>query len=142
MTTSEKSIDPEQRFTGLPALTEKLDGDMFRLMRDVTYHMADGRIITVRVPFEFDWASIPWFLQAFYPPTGIEGNPYDTASIVHDWLIEHKAIAGEPITRSEADDVFLEIMLYTGVRKTLAYSFYWAVSANTFCKWINPWGGK
>lgn len=120
-------FDPEDRFTGLPVLTEKLDGDIFRLVRAVTYRTKDGRTITVRTPFKFDWASIPRFLQGLYPPAGTKGNPYGIAAIFHDWLCAHRKIGGRPITFSEANSVFKEIMLYLGCRPTLAWTMYLAV---------------
>lgn len=128
--------DPEKRFTGLPLCVKYINGIDWELEFDVSYRTKADEISTVREGFIFDFASVPRFLWWLYPPAGTEGNPYGIAALFHDWLLDHKQIGGRPITRSEADDIFLEIMLYLGVRKTLAYTMYYAVSTNTFFKRI------
>ena len=134
--------DPEWRFTGLPLRLDYIDGSTWELVRDVTYRTEARELCTVRMPFRFDFASVPRFLWWLYPPQGTKGNPYGIAALVHDWLLKHKKIGGRSMSRKEADAIFLEIMLYTGCRKTLAYTMYSAVSANTFFKKINPWSEK
>ena len=134
--------DPDYRFTGLPLRVEHVDGPMWELLRDVTYRTKVGELCTIKEGFHFDFASITRPLWWLYPPHGTKGNPYGIAALVHDWLLEHKKINGRSITRKEADEIFLEILLYTGCRKTLAYAMYAAVSGNTFLKKINPWGEK
>jgi len=134
--------DPDYRFSGLPLRVEHVDGPTWMLAREVTYRTKDGELSTIREGFHFDFASVPRALWWLYPPHGTKGNPYGIAALVHDWLLTHKKIGGRDITRAEADAIFLEVLLYTGCRKTLAYTMYAAVSANTFSKRINPWGEK
>ena len=128
---------PDFRFKGLPPLTEYIDGTNCRLVREVGYTTKAGPIITVRVPFVFDWASIPRMFQWLYPPCGIEGNPYGIAALVHDWLYVHRKIEGEPITRFRADQVFYEVMRYVGCRWTLARLMYRAVRVGGWMPWNN-----
>jgi len=121
--------DPEGRFKGLPLKVEYVDGAIWRLCSDVTYTLADGRPSTVRAGFEFDFASVPRPLWWLFPPHGVKGNPYGIAALWHDWLCAHRKIAGQPVGFSEANRVFLEIMLYTKVRRTIAYTMYAAVQS-------------
>ena len=130
--------DPDYRFTGLPLRVEHIDGPKWELVREVTYRTELGELSAIREGFEFDFASVPRALWWLYPPQGTKGNPYGIASLVHDWLLMHHKIGGRSITRKEADDIFLEIMLYTGCRKTLAYMMWAAVRANSMAhlgKW-------
>ena len=130
--------DPDYRFTGLPLCVEHIDGPKWELVREVTYRTEAGELSTVREGFHFDFASVPRALWWLYPPTGTKGNPYGIAALVHDWLLTHHKIGGRAITRKEADDIFLEIMLYTGCRKSLAYTMYSAVRAHGMMPW-NQW---
>lgn len=113
--------DLENRFTGLPPIVEYIDGVRWKLRGYVTYKSRADEISTVRNEFVFDWASIPRPLQWILPPAGDGANCYGIAALFHDWLYEHKKIYGRTITRKEADDLFLEIMLYTGVNSALAH---------------------
>jgi len=123
--------DPDYRFTGLPLRVEHIDGPKWELVREVTYRTELGELSAIREGFEFDFASVPRALWWLYPPQGTKGNPYGIASLVHDWLLTHHKIGGRKITRKEADDIFLEVMLYTGCRKSLAYTMWAAVRANS-----------
>ena len=130
--------DPDYRFTGLPLRVEHIDGPKWELVREVTYRTELGELSAIREGFEFDFASVPRALWWLYPPQGTKGNPYGIASLVHDWLLTHHKIGGRKITRKEADDIFLEVMLYTGCRKSLAYMMWAAVRANSMAhlgKW-------
>jgi len=130
--------DPDYRFTGLPLRVEHIDGPKWELVREVTYRTELGELSAIREGFEFDFASVPRALWWLYPPQGTKGNPYGIASLVHDWLLTHHKIGGRKITRKEADDIFLEVMLYTGCRKSLAYTMWAAVRANSMAhlgKW-------
>jgi len=126
--------DPDYRFTGLPLRVEHIDGPKWELVREVTYRTMAGELSTVRQGFEFDFASVPRAFWWLYPPTGTKGNPYGIAALIHDWLLIHHKIGGRKITRKEADDIFLEIMLYTRCRKSLAYTMWAAVRANSMAR--------
>lgn len=56
--------------------------------------------------FETDFASIPKFLW-FLPYWA----KYNKSAPLHDWLYKVKQVMGKPITRKEADDIWLEAML-------------------------------
>ena len=127
--------DPESRFTGLPLRVEYIDGHHWRLECSTSYHTKANEISTVRRGFIFDFASVPRLLWWLYPPAGTKGNPYGVASLWHDFLYAHRKIGGRPIKRKEADDIFLEIMIYTGVNKMLAYIMYMIVRNFAWIPW-------
>ena len=96
------------------------------------YRTQAGEVTTVRAGFVFDFASIPRLLWPLFPPAGDGRNLYGLAAAWHDWLLEHRRIGGRAITRREADDLFLEIMLYVGVAPWVARVMYRAVGVVTF----------
>jgi hypothetical protein len=124
--------DPEERFRGLPMLVEYIDGRLWRLARDVAYRERSGIWTTIRKGFDFDWASVPWFLWPFCPPAGLHGQPYGLAAAWHDWLYLHQAMDGVPVSRQRADALFLEIMLYVGGDAWRARAMWAAVRV---CGW-------
>ena len=103
--------DPDYRFTGLPLRVEHVDGQTWELVREVTYRTMAGELSAVRTGFHFDFASVPRALWWLYPPHGTKGNPYGIAALIHDWIYAHRKIGGRRVTRKEADDLFLEIMI-------------------------------
>jgi hypothetical protein len=119
--------DPELRFSGLPILTEYLDGQTWRLVREVSYRTEAGPTSTIRGGFHFDFASVPRVFWRLFPPTGLRGQPYGIAALVHDWLYVHQAIAGVRIDRQTADRVFLEILIYVGCHRLTRRLMYMAV---------------
>jgi hypothetical protein len=123
-------IDPEARFTG-PVIVRYVDGHVWATWEDVGYRIQQGglagKLSTVRAPFELDFASIPRVFWRLMPPTGLPGQAYGAAAVWHDWLYAHQAVQGEPITRKQADRVFLEIMAYKGVARWRRRVMYWAV---------------
>jgi len=121
--------DPEKRFVGLPLCVNYIDGENWELVKDVSYRTEAGEVSTVRKGFVFDFASVPRPLWFFYPPAGTEGNPYGIAALLHDWLCAHRKIGGRPITFSETNGIFKEIMFYLGCRPTLAWTMYLAVQS-------------
>ena len=127
--------DPDNRFAGLPLSVQYVDGRTWVVASDVSYRMTDGTISTVRAGFDIDFASIPRWLWSVAPPAGDNHQPYGLAALWHDWLYRHKQINGRPITRKQADDLFLEIMLYVGVRTCLAWAMYGAVRAFGWILW-------
>ena len=115
------------RFTGWPLTVEYVDGRRWRVHQDISYRTAAGEISTIRAGFVFDFASIPRLLWPLAAPAGDGHNFYGLAAAWHDWLYAHRKIGGRLITRREADALFLEIMLYVGVRPWLAQVMYRAV---------------
>lgn len=118
--------DPEMRFSRMKLPVNYIDGREWEIAKDISYLMADGRVSTVRKGFIYDFASIPRILWRIFPPTG-DGSPYGIAATWHDWLYVNKRIQGKAIDKATADNLFLEIMLYTGVSKFKAKLFYRAV---------------
>lgn len=123
--------DPENRFTGLPLETAYIDGSSWRVSREISYRIANGpfagKISTVREDFITDFASVPLVFRLWYPQAGKRKQPYGLAALWHDWLYLHHAVNGEPISRVEVDRLFLEIMLYTGVKESIAFKMFLAV---------------
>lgn len=130
--------DPENRFTGMPPLVEYIDGIQWRLMRSMSYRTKADEISTIKIPFVFDFASIPSILFWLYPPAGDGSQPYGIAATWHDWLYCHRKIGGRTVTRAEADDLFCEIAKYTGVSWwTTARMYRWI----RLVGWI-PWNRR
>lgn len=131
--------DPEQRFAGLPILTEYVDGVRWRVMRDCSYRIVSGtfsgRVSTVRAGFVFDWATVPRVLWALYPPSGTASKQYGIAALWHDWVYVHQQIAGCDCTREDADALFREIMLYVGVSPFQSALLYAAVRVGGWYGW-------
>jgi hypothetical protein len=88
-----------------------------------------GTTITVPIGFKTDFASVPWFFQAFIPSTG----RYNEATVVHDYLC-YLSNKGE-YKRKDADRVFLECMRELGCNKIRRGIMYAGVATYTFFKW-------
>ena len=128
-------VPPFDRIGPWPLVVEFIDGKEWRVFRDISYRTDAGEISTVREGFVFDFASIPRLLWVRFPPAGDGKNLYGLAAAWHDWLYIHRKIGGRAITRKEADDLFLEIMLYLGVRPWIAHTMHRAVRAFGWTYW-------
>jgi hypothetical protein len=122
-------------FIGWPLNVDFLDGRRWRVARDIGYRTQTGEVSTVRAGFVFDFASIPRLLWPLVPPTGDGHNLYGLAAVWHDWLYAHKEIGARPITRKEADRLFLEIMLHVGVAPWMARAMYHTVCVAGWAAW-------
>lgn len=67
-----------------------------------------GRLVEVEQGFEYDGASVPWWLPAAYVALR---EPAEKAGCVHDWLYRHP----EMCERAKADAVFREALEAEGV---------------------------
>ena len=123
------------RFGGLPLRVEFIDGRRWRVARDVSYRSRAGEVSTVRAGFVFDFASIPRLFWPLIPPAGDGHNRYGLAAVWHDWLYTHQRIGGRPVTRREADRLFLEIMRALDVAPWLAWTMFAAVRVGGVCSW-------
>jgi hypothetical protein len=123
------------RFSGGRLTFGYLDGRRWMVPRDYSYELRDGRVSTVRAGFIFDFASVPRLLWRLLPPAGLAKNPYGLASTWHDWLYRHGRIAGQAISRFEADHVFLEIMRHCGVSRVVARTIYDGVRLGGWWTW-------
>ena len=76
------------------------------------FKLIDGRTVTPRDGFKFDFASIPriaWRIVG--PPTGHGKKAnYGPAALIHDVLYVTKEMDGKPCTRKEADQTMLAAM--------------------------------
>ena len=79
----------------------------------------DKYIIKVLAGFDFDFASIPKFMQLFLPK---DGQEYDRAACLHDALY-----ASNRLPKDECDRLFYEAMVLDGVPKYRAKYMYKAV---------------
>ena len=95
-------------------------------MRDVIIQLESGRRFIIPAGFVTDFASVPRCFWFILPPMG----RYGKAALLHDWLYYTKYLP-----RSEADRVFLEVMLMMGVRSWKAYVMYSAVRLFGWIKW-------
>lgn len=123
------------RFTGELRLTS-LDADcrVWRLDEPLQYEigsLGSGAVIIVPEGFRTDGASIPRLLQGFLPAWG----RWSRAAVIHDYLC--RAIdEGRPVgvrgwgiaaRRKDADAIFHEAMLVSGVLRPLALIMWAAV---------------
>ena len=117
-------------FTSPLIVTPMADGRRWILFRKFRYHIGGKftrRIISVPAGFKTDFASIPKPLLPLLPFWA----KYSKAAPIHDLLYRTQKIMGKPITREQADKIFLEAMLVNfrchKSGKLVAYLEYWAV---------------
>ncbi len=80
--------------------------------------------ITVPKGFIFDGASIPKSAQYII---GSNIDPkFLIAALIHDWLYSKKCKL--PISKDEADALFMYILIEEGTNEALAFTMHWAVS--------------
>lgn len=102
-----------------------------------------GKIV-VEAGFDTDYASVPRALWSLYPPDG----SYTEAAIIHDGLYWHQHTAepteanlaaglARPVTRAQADAVFLEAMVALGVPLARRRILYRAVRIGGARAWNN-----
>ena len=93
-----------------------------------------GRLI-IPAGFVTDFASVPRLPLVFL----LAGDTAHEAAVVHDYLYRRAPLIGtppRPITRAEADAVFLEAMQATGIPAWRRRLMYAAVRAGGW----RPWG--
>lgn len=111
-----------------------INDSKWSVLESFVYYIGEkGSRDFVEVPpgFVTDFASIPRILWTILPPWG----KYGKAAVVHDYLYtahSRKQVTETdkidvPVTRSEADRIFLEAMEVLGVNKFTRYSMYYAV---------------
>jgi len=107
------------------------DSNRFRVIKQESYATQEGAEHIVPVGYVSDLTSIPRPLWGFLPPHHFR---YRMAALFHDWLLE------EGFPRKYADNVFKEIMQYTGNNKIRTSIMYGAVRFWSFLKSI--WSSK
>lgn len=92
-------------------------GNVYRLLKPYVVHS----VLAVPAGFESDGASVPRaFWRIVFPPGDELALP---AAVVHDYLYRNGGkAAGSTWNRSEADDLFLSLMLENGVGSFRAWS--------------------
>ena len=89
------------------------------ILQEPLIYENDTYIITVKAGFDFDFASIPWWLRWVLPKNG---KSYDRAACIHDGLY-----ASQALPKSISDGVFLEASLVDETNETIADTMYLAV---------------
>ncbi len=126
---------PEVRASGFlerPPLMRPVPGTNYRrfiLYDDISYDVGRSRSadrIIVRAPFITDFASIPRFLWAIWPPMGA----YSAAAVLHDFLY-----TSQSRTRRQSDDIFFEAMGVLGVGLITRYALYYGVRIGGWIPW-------
>lgn len=104
-------------------------GGEFEVVQGFAYRPAPEITISIGRGWQTDLASIPRWFQGFFVKLG----KHDRAAIIHDWLYMTGKLTylGKDtyISRKLADQVFLQALLYFGVKRRYAYPMYWAVRA-------------
>ena len=118
-----------------PRIDYDLEARLWIIGSDASYRLKDGRVSTIRAGFSFDFASVPRAFLSLRPSIGTSRNRYDIAALWHDWLYAKGTIQGQPITRKEADRVFLEIMHYVGCSWWVRHTMYRAVRIGGWAAW-------
>lgn len=90
---------------------------LWSVREDLVYEGHTDRF-TVPAGFVTDLASVPRALWALLPPHG----RYTAAAVLHDWLYAEK-----PVTRKDADGIFLRVMLSNRTKVFRAMAMYYAV---------------
>jgi len=93
-------------------------------------------LVTVEAGFDTDFASVPRGLWNLYPPDG----PWSPAAFIHDFLYWTQATAemgGKPLTRAQADAVFLEAMTALGIGWVTRHVLYRAVRLGGGVAWAD-----
>ena len=93
--------------------------DFCWILREPLVYENEKYIITVKAGFDFDFASIPWWLRWALPK---DGKSYDRAACLHDALY-----ASQALPKTQSDSVFLEAMLVDKTNETLADAMHLAV---------------
>jgi hypothetical protein len=119
----------EASFTPLP------DGKRWRVNEPgFTYGVGTEESETrIHVPGSWitDMASVPQAFHSYIGPWGKHGM----AAVLHDWLYKDGRVRGKPITRKEADVIFLEAMKVSGVRASKRRLIYRAVRLGGWRAW-------
>ena len=125
-------------FTTRLVVSPLLDGRRWRLYLPFTFHIGtkwSNRYVNVPKDFLMDFASIPRFILPFLPWWA----KFNKSSPIHDYLYRIKQVMGKPITRKEADDIWLEAMFvdFRNHRsgKLIAYLEYYPVRAFAWLAW-------
>ena len=93
--------------------SKQIDKNNYELQHDLYYVALNGEIFHIKKGFIHDGAS-KWILKRF--------GRYTNASILHDALY-----GSNKVSRSKADNLFLEAMEFSKVPYMRRYTYYWTV---------------
>lgn len=116
-----KLVFPDKLIVTPNAIT----GD-WEVIRDFRYMSQDAVLITVESGFITDFASIPKVGRIIYESWG----SYGYAAVIHDWLYTTR-----DGTRRQADRVFYEAMIDSGVPYLRAMVLWFAVRIGGWWTW-------
>jgi len=109
-----------------------------RLTSPLRYVSSSDRLFVVPAGFATDFASIPRLLWT------LVGSPaagrYRRAAVLHDYLYAQADTVG--VSRKEADRVFLEAMMVSGVHPARAKTLYYGVRIGGWVAWDNYREGR
>lgn len=119
-----------------PLRVEAVDERNWKLLEEFDYYIGEldsDEYVSVPVGYETDFATIPQIFWSIIPPWG----KYGKAAVIHDFLCTDgyyfRVVDGAklqvPVTRKEADDIFLEAMTVLGVDEVTRTAMYAAVRA-------------
>lgn len=128
-----RSFDAQLMIQYSEFASDSLGRDFWVVLKSFSYYTGkkeDLRTITVPAGYLSDGASSPRVVWWLVPPMG----RYGQAAVVHDYLCEYLMINDRgvmvPITRKEADKIFLEAMKVLGVPAIVRYTMYYGVTAH------------
>ncbi len=107
-------------------VSEDTETRRFQMLQPLqAYSAVLGDVITVPEGFTFDGESIPSFVHWIAPPFGQSKR----GAAIHDYLYRHSGyytLNGEfkPITRKQADQVYLELVKLKGLPAWRSYTRY------------------
>lgn len=107
------------------------DGRTRRILNLVVI-LIDGQPLVIPRGFLTDGASVPRFLWPILPPFG----PYNKASLLHDYLYKTGKINRAPVTRKQADDLFLAGMEALQVNPATRWAMWTGVRVGAFPAWF------
>lgn len=116
-------LDIYSRICLVPLLSKKRKYELWKEVEYTVQNQWKPFNINIEQWFIFDGASIPRIFWAF-------GTPMDPitllAALVHDYLYRY-----HQVTRQEADEIFNEILMESGV---------WFIKRNAYYLWVRCWG--
>lgn len=100
--------------------------DLWQTVAPFRVRLCDGREILIPEGFVFDKASVPRMVWWYLPR---DDRRVIIAALVHDYLYFTQKIAGQWITRQEADELFYQLIRHAKMRYTKSQAAYWAIRA-------------
>lgn len=100
--------------------------DIWETLEDFTMFLCDGRKIFIAKGFQYDKASSPTAFWWYLPR---DDKHVIIAALIHDYLYTVQTIQNHWIRRSEADQIFYELIRQSGMRWSKAVVVHRMVSS-------------